>query len=111
MLRALYASFRERAPVTEKVLRDRALVPALDDLLARTMDAQQRQLRDALAGGFAVRGARQSRLRALVGVALDFWTWRRLTQNALEDVPAADVMTDAIVATATGTSRPRSTGN
>ena len=108
VLHALYASYRERGPVTEKVLRDRALVPALDGLLERTMDAQQRQLGDALAGGFAARGARRRRLRAVVAVALDFWTWRRLTQHGLEDATAADVMTDAVVAASTMASRPRS---
>ena len=94
--------------MTEKVLRDRTLVPALDALLARTMDAQQRQLGDALAAGFAARGAQGWRLRALVAVALDFWTWRRLTQHGLDDASAAEAMADVIAAASTMSSRPRS---
>jgi hypothetical protein len=94
--------------MTEKVLRDRTLVPALDGLLERTMDAQQRQLGDALAAGFAARGARARRLRALVAVALDFWTWRRLTHHGLSDASAAEAMTDVIAAASARSSRPRS---
>ena len=108
VLRALYASYRDREPMTEKVLRDRTLVPALDGLLERTMDAHQRQLGDALAAGFAARGARGQRLHVLLAVALDFWTWRRLTHHGLDDASAADVMTDVISAASTMSSRPRS---
>ncbi len=108
VLHALYASYRDREPMTEKVLRDRTLVPALDDLLEETMDAQQRQLGDALAAGFAARGARRGRLRALVAVALDFWTWRRLTQHGLDDGSAAELMTHAIAAASMTSSPPRS---
>ena len=107
VLHALYASYREREPMTEKVLRDRTLVPALDALLARTMDAQQRQLGDALAAGFAARGAWGRRVRALVAVALDFWTWRRLTREGLEDASAAELMADVIAAVSVTSSRPR----
>ena len=106
VLRGLYASYRERESVTEKVLRDRALVPALDALLERTMDAQQRQLGDALAAAFGARGARRRRLRALVAVALDFWTWQRLTQHGLGDASAADVMTGAVIAASAMAPRP-----
>ena len=95
-LHALYASYREREAMTEKVLRDRTLVPALDALLERTMDRQQEQLGDALAGRLAPRGARRRRLRALVAVALDFSTWRRLTGHGVDDAAAADLMTEAI---------------
>jgi hypothetical protein len=31
-------------------------------------------------------------------LALDFWTWRRLTDEGLDDEAAADVMAAAIVA-------------
>ena len=93
--------------MTGKVLRDRTLVPALDDLLERTMDAQQRQLGDALAAGVAVRGPQRRRVRALVALALDFWTWRRLTQDGLDDVSAGELMTDVIAAASSTASRPR----
>src|SRR5947209_186571 len=38
-LGALYESYREREPMTSKVVRDRSTLPALDALLERTMDA------------------------------------------------------------------------
>ena len=40
------------------------------------------------------------RLRAHIAVALDFWTWRRLAREGLEDQAAAALMTDAAAATA-----------
>jgi AcrR family transcriptional regulator len=95
-LRMLYASYRERAPMTEKVVRDRAAVPALDALLERTMDAQQAGLAAALAAGF---GAAAGRLRAVVAVALDFPTWQRLEREGLDDAAAAALMADVVAAT------------
>ncbi len=107
VLHALYASYREREPMTEKVLRDRTLVPALDRLLARTLDAQQEKVGEALASGFAVREAQRVRLRALVAVALDFGTWQRLTRHGLDDPSAAELMTEVIMAASSASSRPR----
>lgn len=107
VLHSLYASYREREPMMEKVLRDRTLVPALDGLLEGTMDAEQQRLGDALASGFAVRGARRARLRALVAVALDFWTWQRLARHGLDDPSAAELMIEVIAAASTASSWPR----
>jgi AcrR family transcriptional regulator len=99
-LRALYRSYRERAPMTGKVLRDRSALPALDSLLERTMDAQQSRLAAALSAGFRARGPRRERLRALIGLALDFWTWHRLDRESLDDGSAAELMADVIGAAA-----------
>ena len=107
-LRALYASYRDREPMTEKILRDRALVPRLDALMSSTMDAQMSGLADALAGGFRLRSAkRRSALRAVVLLALDFWTWQRLKREGLGDEEAADLMADLIGRTADTRSRRR----
>ena len=100
VLHALYGSYREREPMTENVLRDRTLMPALDGLLERTMDAEQERVGDGLTAGFAVRGARRRRLRALVAVAIDFWTWQRLARQGLDDASAADLMSEVIAAAA-----------
>jgi AcrR family transcriptional regulator len=67
VLAALYAWYRETARMAENVRRDRATVPALDALLSDTADAQAAGLAKALGGG------------PLIALALDFWTWRRLT--------------------------------
>jgi AcrR family transcriptional regulator len=96
VLGLLYASYREREPMTSKVLRDRSLLPALDELMGKTMDASMAQLRDALAAPFGVRGKRAQRLRAVVAVALDFWTWRRLKEDGLDDNAAAALMADVV---------------
>lgn len=109
VLRALYDSYREREPVTAKVLRDRAALPALDRLLERTMDAQLGELADTLAAGFRARGPRHARLRALVALALDFWTWLRLKREGLDDRAAADLMADLIAAAAAAAVRESST--
>ena len=36
------------------------------------------------------------RARALVALALDFWTWQRLDREGLDDAAAAAVMTDVV---------------
>jgi AcrR family transcriptional regulator len=88
VLRSLYRSYREREPMAVKILRDRSAVPALDELLAHTMDPAQAGLIDAVAASLG-RGRRK---RALVALALDFWTWHRLTSEGLSDNEAADLM-------------------
>lgn len=103
---ALYPSYREREPMTAKVLRDRTAVPALDALMERTMDAQQAKLVDALAGGFGVRGTSAQRLRAALAVALDFWTWQRLARSGLADAAAADLMAELVSYAGAGRSTP-----
>ena len=92
----LYRSYRDREPMTGNVLRDRAAVPALDELMARTMDAQLAGLVDALAAGFRARGKRARSVRAALVLAVDFWTWQRLRQEGLDDATAAEVMTAAV---------------
>ena len=94
ILRGYYRWYRETEPMAANVQRDRGAVPALDSLMQRTADARLDQLADALAAGF---GSDQQR-RALLRLALDFWTWRRLSREGLDDVDAADLMTAAVSA-------------
>jgi AcrR family transcriptional regulator len=96
-LEALYRSFREREPMTAKVLRDRALVPALDALMTQTMDAQLEQLTRALSAGFRVRGQRRRRLETIIDLALDFSTWQRMNSAGLSDPQAAALMGDVVM--------------
>jgi AcrR family transcriptional regulator len=97
VLRSFYAWYRKTAPMPEKIQRDRGAVPALDTLMQRTSDARLSQLSDALAAGFGRSGRRRS--RTLIRLALDFWTWRRLSAEGLSDKTSADLMTNTIVAT------------
>jgi AcrR family transcriptional regulator len=83
ILRSLYGWYRETARMAENVRRDRTAVPALDALMADTADAQLAALAEALGGG------------PLIALALDFWTWRRLAAEGLNDDEAASLMARA----------------
>jgi AcrR family transcriptional regulator len=84
VLRSLYGWYRETAGMAENVRRDRGSLPALDALMRDTADAQMSALAGALGGG------------PLIALALDFWTWRRLTAEGLEDPEAAALMAHVI---------------
>ena len=99
-LRGFYGWYRETAPMAEKIQRDRGAVPALDALMEQTADARLAQLTEALTGGFRSRGRQAERQRALIRLALDFWTWRRLNREGLDDDTAADLMSEAVASVA-----------
>lgn len=96
VLRALYGWYRQTEAMAEKVQRDRGLLPPLDELLRHSADARLDSLAEALAAGFRDRGRRREGRRAVSRLALDFWTWRRLAAEGLDDRAAADVMTRAV---------------
>jgi AcrR family transcriptional regulator len=100
VLRGFYVWYRTREPVFANVQRDRLVLPALDTLLQHTVDAQLAALADTLAASFATRGEHTKRVRAAVALALDFWTWRCLAHQGLDDGPAADLMVDAVTTAA-----------
>jgi AcrR family transcriptional regulator len=103
-----YGWYRETESMAEKVQRDRGAVPPLDDLLRRTADAGLAQLTEALNAGFATdqedADGVAPRRRALIRLALDFWTWRRLDREGLDDAEAAELMAAAVAAVAGGKS-------
>jgi AcrR family transcriptional regulator len=99
-LEPLYRSYRAREPMTSKVLRDRTLLPALDQLMSATMDAALRELAAALAAGFGARGSAARRLRATAALAVDFSTWRQLNDDGLDDREAAHLMADLVACAA-----------
>ena len=94
VLRGVYAWYRKTAPMAENIQRDRGAIPALNALMERTTDARLTQLSDALAAGFD-RGGRGAN-RTLIRLAVDFWTWRRLSAEGLSDKTAADLMANAV---------------
>lgn len=96
VLGALYGWYRETEPMYGKLFGDRASVPELDRFLEENVDRLLAELTDGLAAGFALRGRRAERLRALVRLAVDFWTWRRLAGEGLDDGAAADAMAAAV---------------
>jgi len=91
VLLGYYRWYRETEPMAEKIQRDRGAIPALEALMQRTADARADRLADALGAGLGV-GADG---RALIRLALDFWTWRRLSREGLDDETSADLMTTA----------------
>jgi hypothetical protein len=99
-LARLYAFYRETEPMFGKLFSDRASVPELDRFMQQDVDPMPAALADGLAAGFALRGRRAERLKALIRLAVDFWTWRRLSRDGLNDEAAADLMAAAIAAQA-----------
>ena len=97
-LARLYGWYRETEPMLGKLFSDRASVPELDRFMEQGRDRMQAELAGDLAAGFAARGRRAERLQALIRLALDFWTWRRLSREGLDDEAAADLMAAAIAA-------------
>jgi AcrR family transcriptional regulator len=91
-LRELYGWYAATEPMTANVERDRRLVPALDELLAETADARI----EALAGVLAEALGGGPGVTALVRLALDFSTWRRLAGEGLSLDDAAAVMARAV---------------
>jgi AcrR family transcriptional regulator len=97
-LARLYGWYRETEPMFGKLFSDRALVPELDRFMERDIDQMQTELAGELAAPFAARGRRAQRLSALIRLALDFWTWSRLSREGLDDQAAAEAMAAAIAA-------------
>ena len=94
----LYGWYRENEAMQLHVQGERATVPELEGWMARTADVGLGQLASGLAAGFGARGKRAERLRAHLALALDFWTWHRLSREGLDDEAAADLMTESAAA-------------
>ncbi len=96
VLALIYRWYRETEPMYGKLFSDRASVPELDRFLEQNIDRMLDGLGSDLAAGLVVRGRKAVRLRALIRLALDFWTWRRLAGEGLDDEAAADLMAAAV---------------
>jgi AcrR family transcriptional regulator len=92
--------FRDQGRMWANVVRDRHLDPALDDFMRANSDVAFARLTDAATAGFELDGDQAGRVRSLIRVALDFWTWDRLTGEGMNDESAAALMTDSIAAVA-----------
>jgi AcrR family transcriptional regulator len=96
VLGLVYRWYRETEPMYGKLFSDRASVPELDRFLEQNVDRMLDRLADDLAAAFAVRSQRAERLYALIRLALEFWTWRRLARDGFYDDDAADLMAAAV---------------
>ena len=95
VLRLLYAWYRRTRGMSGNVRRDRAALPALDALLRESVDGRMA----ALTEGLAPEGGER---RAVVALAIDFWTWQRLAAEGLDDEEAARLMARAATCAAAG---------
>ena len=93
-LDALYAWYEEAEPMLTKVLRDEEAVPVVAEL-QQGRRAYLAAVEDGLVPGWGARGKAATRLRAAIGLALDFYTWRTLHERGL-------ARRDAIAVTAAG---------
>jgi AcrR family transcriptional regulator len=92
-LARLYRWYRETEPMFGKLFSDRGSVPELDRFLEQNIDRTLAALADDLAAAVGIRGQNG---HALIRLALDFWTWRRLSREGLDDEAAADLMAGTI---------------
>ena len=90
VLAQLYPWYRENERMQLRVQGERSTVPELERWMARTSDAALGGLADALADG-------AERTRTLIRLALDFWTWRRLSTEGLDDDEAARMMSELLL--------------
>jgi AcrR family transcriptional regulator len=91
-LRALYAFYAETEDMYVSLLRDEQLVPPVANRL-RDFYGYLDAVRDDLATGRRLRGRRAQRVRAALGHALTFSTWRSLTrEQGLRNEDAVELM-------------------
>ena len=95
-LAALYAYYRGDEEMIANVRRDAPALPALAAIVATGLPAYFEAVRELLVAGWGARGRRRELLRAALGHALDFDTWRSLERRqGLEPEDAIDLMVGA----------------
>jgi len=101
----LYRFYRDAEPMLTNVQRDRAVLPI--EVQKRTAATDIKYV-DTLLAPFAIRRSQRKRLRAVLGHAVSFWTWRSLCiDHGLTNREATDAMTALVLATATSQRAPR----
>jgi AcrR family transcriptional regulator len=94
-LDALYAWYERVEPMLSTLLRDMEAVPIVAEL-QKGRYAYLANVEDGLAAGWGARGKAAKRLRATIGLALDFLAWRTLHQRGLSRADAITVMSSAV---------------
>jgi AcrR family transcriptional regulator len=108
-LDALYRWYEQAEPMLSAVLRDIDAMPIIAELQAGRL-AYLAAVEDGLAAGWSARGKAATRLRATIGLALDFFTWRTLDERGLSRGEAIAVMSSTVraaAASAPRAARPR----
>jgi AcrR family transcriptional regulator len=97
-LSAMYAWYEQTEPMVEKLIRDAPVVPAIGRRM-QARGALVEMLAELLMRGRRPRGARRQRVRAAIGHALGFDTWRSLVrEQALSREQAVELMAALVAA-------------
>lgn len=92
----LYRFYRAGAAMLTHIYRDAAALPKAHQQHLRDRDTH---FRDVLAAPFACAEDEHRLLRAVIGHATSFWTWRSLClDQGLPDTEAVDAMTGMVLA-------------
>jgi len=103
-LNEIYAYFRRTEAMTGNLLRDLPTSPVLREVAEPYLE-YWKAAREVLAAGWKARGRTRTLLRAAIGHALEFDTWRSLTQReGLGDDETAETMVQLVRSVRT---RPR----
>jgi AcrR family transcriptional regulator len=93
----LYRFYRAGEPMLTRIHRDRASLPVE---IRHGLDVRDEQFRDLMLDAFAAQKERH-RLRAVLGHAVDFWTWRSLCiEHGLANQEAVELMVELATTTA-----------
>lgn len=96
-LKELFRWYGLKEDMLGKVFRDLPVVPALQEVMAGAWSSYGDELVRTLTRGFSVRGARRKALEAALGLAVDFNTWRALTEAGLSDDGAAKLTAQMVM--------------
>jgi len=96
-LDAVYGWYERAQPMFSAVLRDADAMPIVGEIQAGRL-AYLAAVEGGLVAGWGARGRAARRLRATIGLALDFVAWRTLDQRDLSRVDAIAIMSSAVVA-------------
>ncbi len=90
-LRELYEWYRLKEDMLGKVFRDLPIVPALEKVMDGLWSAYVEELVKTLAHGWPARRAKLEALQAALRLAVDFNTWRILSESGLARDRAAEL--------------------
>ena len=99
-LDAIYGWYERVEPMLTAVLRDAETMPIIAEIQREGRLAYLAAVEDMLAAGWGTRGKAARRLRAAIGLALDFHAWRGLHERGLDRADAVAVMASAVRASA-----------
>jgi AcrR family transcriptional regulator len=99
-LTELHAWYRSTGTMLDSLIRDQSLVPSVEQRFGG-FHARLAAAQDLLMAGRRLRGRKQTQVRAAIGLALKFETWRALCREGeLRDEEAVELLAMLVEATA-----------